>query len=307
MRRPVPWLLCLSVLVAPVASRAQGRNQYLEEGKRLIKRGQPGRAVYELRRGLDLPGLPAEQEIEILGWLGAAYQLSGQPAEAVGPWEERVRMAPHRKLASTLPKPVQDAYARVASATVIIQSLPPPGAFSGRPLSLTASLTDARHRTSDLLVYYRRAGEPDWQVAKLHRRGEDWHARIDLPPVVGRAHGYVLEYYLVAQAASGEVLHSLGGPTEPLTVKVAASPLPEPHEVGTEKITAVAVGDLAPHDDEPGQAPAHHGLPVWLWVVVGVVAAGAAVGGVALASGHGDTVPKTTLGAIHFPLEGGGR
>lgn len=297
-------ILLVAVLAVPGPARAQGRDQYLFEAKRLIHRHRYRKAIHELKRGLSLPGLPVSQEEAILAWLGAAYQLEGRPAEAVDPWRRRVRLVPEASLPADLPAYVRAAYDRVRTATVIIRSLPPPGAFAGRPLTLTATLVDRRGRTSDLLCYYRRAGEPDWQVVRFHRDGRVWRARLVPPPIAGRADAYVLQYYLVAQAPEGEVLHSLGDPSDPLTVKVVASPLGlgTPPKGRNGASAATGVTDL----DQP--APAAHrggGVPTWVWVALGVVAVGAAATTTVVVTSHKGGIPSTTLGAVHYPLTGG--
>ncbi len=307
LRPAVPGLLLATTLaLLPAVARAQGHNMYLQEARQLIHRHRYAKAIHELRRGLDLPGLPVDQEEAILGWLGAAYQLAGRPAEAVAPWRRRVRLTPKAPLPRALPASVRRAYEKVRTATVIIQHLPPPGAFAGRPLSLTASLVDRKHLTSDLLAYYRREGEPDWQVVRFHRQGDDWTARLTPPPVAGEADGYALEYYLVAQAPEGEILHSLGTPTEPLTLKVVASPLaqaPAPNP-GPEKIQAVDI-DQMPQSREAVAHRHHGGMPTWLWITLGVVAVGAATTTAVVVGSQGGGLPSTTLGAVHYPLRGG--
>ena len=224
----------------------------------------------------------------------------------MAPWRRRVRLLPKSSLPPALPGAVRRAYEKVRTATVIIQHLPPPGAFAGRPLTLTASLVDGQHRTSDLLAYYRREGEPDWQVVRFHRQGDDWTARLVPPPVAGEADGYALEYYLVAQAPEGEVLHSLGTPTEPLRLKVVASPIAQaaPPQPAPEKIQAVDIDQL-PQSREATAERHQGGMPTWLWIALGAVVVGAATTTAVVVGSHGGGVPSTTLGAVHYPLRGG--
>lgn len=304
MKRFVPLVLVLALL--PLAASAQGRNQYLEEARRRLARHQPDKAVDELRRALTLPGLPVAQEVEILGLLGACLEMSGRPAEAVQPWEERARLAPDAPLPEGLPEEVAEAYRAVRDATVVVEHLPPPAAFAGRPLDLRANLVDRKHRARDLLVYHRRKGERDWAVTPFAREADGWVAHLHPPPVAGSADEYDLQYYIVAQAESGEVLHAAGSAKAPLEVQVLAAPPDVAPPPGHEVIAAVDVRDTPPPaaaSDEVGR----DGAAPWLWVGLGLVAAGLLGGGAYLALGQGGDLPPTSLGVVHYPLERGRR
>jgi hypothetical protein len=287
-----------------------GRNLFLEEGKRQIARGRPEAAVDELRRALDLPGLPETQRLETLAWLGAALQLSRDEVEAERIWASRFREAPDVAMPEDLPEEVREAYESARQRTVVIQHLPPPGAFAGLPLNLHASLVDRLGRTSDLLAYTRRQGEAGYQVTGFSRRAEGWTAEVIPPPLAGAATEYALEYYLVAQAGTGEVLHSLGDAGRPLAVQtrpppggVAAADGRDVRVQPAAPAAAVAVDTGAGTDAPPRQSAA------WVWVAI--IGAGVLAGGVvAVAAATGaeeEILPATSLGTIRYPLERDGR
>ncbi|MDF1562621.1 MAG: hypothetical protein P1V51_06240 [Deltaproteobacteria bacterium] len=219
------WLLAGLILLstaAPGAARAQGRNQFLEEGKRLIAKGKPGEAVEELSRALEFPELPLVQRIEILGYLGAAQHLAGNEAEAGDAWEERVRLDPDGDLPEDLPGEVRSAYVQARAGVVVVEHLPPPGALAGRTVEIRVNLRDRYAATQDLVVFHRRAGKTDYESTALERDDLGWHVKLTMPPLAGLAAAYEYEYYIVAQSEQGEHLHSAGSEDQPLAIRVMA-------------------------------------------------------------------------------------
>lgn len=278
---------------------AQGRNQYLEEGKRLLAKGRAEQALDELTRAIEMPELPDDHRVQILLYLGAALFLLDRKDEAEAPWAERLRLSPDAPVDGSLPDGVREAYEAVRGRTVLLDHLPPAGAFAGRPLVLRAAVIDEQARATDVIAYYRRSGEPFYQAIEFTSSEGVWTAELSMPLLAGSATSYDLQYYLVAQADTGEVLHTLGSAGVPLSIKVVASAVP------TSDLELIRAVSIDPDFEDPMDAPKRpstaRGGGKWVWVALGVVALGAVVGGVVVGAGGGDKVPDTTLGVIEYP------
>ncbi|MFW5878304.1 MAG: hypothetical protein ACOCVR_00660 [Myxococcota bacterium] len=295
-------LLALLLLGAAHLEAQQGplpRNLHLEEGKHQIDRGRYEAAVEELRRAHDLPGIPEEQRIEILAWMGSALFLTGDELEAERVWEQRIRAAPTAPFEAGVTEDVLDAFRRVKERTVIIRCSPPAAVLAGSPFVLEASLVDKRDHTADLLVYYRRSGEPGYQVAPMERMESRWVAQLLPPPLAGSAISYDLEYYLVAQSADGELLAGLGDAGEPMQVPV------ERAGAGGARDVRYAAATSPPADGEDDHVASGRRGRLWIFgsVLGACVLAAAGTTYVMVSSSRAEEIPATSLGTITFPLE----
>ncbi len=296
----------LAASILAHAATAQGRNLYLEEGKRRYAQGRFEQAIEELEQALRLPGLPPEQRVEILAWLGAAHHALGHEEEAREVWEQRVRLAPDLPLPGGISEAAVAAYKEVEASTVVLEHLTPPAAFAGRPLQLFASLQDPKGRVAEVLVYWRRAGAPTYAVVPGRREGDTWVAEIPLPPLAGRVDHYEVEYYLEAVSKDGEILDAAGSAERPIRITAVAPagpPVTASEESGVEALGAAVAVDAGEREavrTRGRRSPEPRaGLPPWVWVVGGVLVVGATAG-ILYASGR-PSVPSTSLGVVTYP------
>jgi len=288
-------------------------------GVSLFREGEYEAAAAALSEALEAPGLQKDEEVELLGWLGAAYQMAGDGTRSMEAWERRVRLAPEAALPPGVPMLMKALYEDVQALMVRLVHRPQATAAAGQSLLIEAALSDARGRVTDVLLYHRLRGARRFQATALERSEpapgvgapSRWRFELELPPVAGRTQSLTLQYYLVALSAQGELLDQVGEASQPLDVALipsAADPLAAGVPVGTEDLSAAPPPAPEEHAEALRPAPppreqaieAGGGVPGWVWVAGAVVLTAGVGAGVLLVPGP---TPPTTLGSIRYPLE----
>jgi hypothetical protein len=188
--------------------------------------------------------------------------------------------------------PVLSAFGRARSSppppiAVSIEHTPPALTERG-PVTLEVTFGEGRDAISEVRVRYRQGDDADFTTTVMNV-DDAGVARARLP-VLDRTESYEVAYYIEALAPSGTALTSSGTAAEPLTFT-----MPEA------RVAAIGVG---PGDGAETQRPGGSEDLTALWVtlaIVGVLAAGGAVGGYFIAQEV--TKPEDgSLGNVQLPL-----
>lgn len=306
----------ISALMPSMAGSDIGipRNLFLEEGKRQLRMERFSVAMEEFELAINIPDVPIIQQKEILFWMGVALHLQGN-IQAEEKWVSFIQIDSDPVPPDGLPEEIYEAYEEVKNRTVFIRHEVPKTGYAGHRLVIYADLHDNLFRTSDLLLYSRRAGESGFQSHKFEAINDDLLAEIFLPELDGSATGYIWEYYIMAQAQTGEILHSFGDRDSPLELKVQASSAPEeikplikPEVIVEQKaFTSPVPPEISEVSEmEPAQRRRGvGGLLVWGTIIgVGILFSGAGAY-YYLGREQGPMMPYTNLGTEKFPLGAG--
>lgn len=259
----------------------------LEQGRALLQEGEFEAAVRILQRGLSEPDLTDDQLVEFYRNLGLAHLYLGDESRARDAFEKLLQAQPDFEIAGNAPPKVRALYSRIKEdikkrrvRPVTLELSPPGNVEGGQPLTVEATIEDLALGSKPKL-YYRRAGAQAYSSVDFRRDREEgataFEATIPAFELPSESLGYDVEYYVEVADAAQRRLAGRGDAFNPLTFGVAGTEGPAPG-VETDR----------PWYKNP-----------WIWVGVGVVAAGATAGIVVLASDR-PTGPVT----INITVEG---
>lgn len=252
----------------PQTQPAQPHGDTVERVEDLLSEGEFEQAVQALNARLDDPTVPDAELVELYRLLGLAQLYVGNEAAARDAYEKLLQAQPEYELPRTAPPKIRELYARikadirerfVAPVTIILHSIDAhPG---GQPLTVFAKVTDAPLGAQPKLHYRHRGAKVYSSVAFAREPTvkETFTARIPAFDLRLEGAPYGVEYYIEVTDASGRLLAAEGSATAPRRFTVTA-------------------GDGI---RDPGAAAAEAGAKAWykrpwVWVVTGVVVAGAA-------------------------------
>ncbi len=272
--RPRTVLAVALVLAAPLAAPAQARNPLLEEGKRLYEDLRYDESVQRLSEALLRPDNSEPQQVEIFLFLALDYFVLDRPEQAEAAYRQVLMRSPRHSLDPALAPRVRTFFdgvtqrwvaagrpvnreLRPPTPAVAIDHLSPPEARRGEPLALRARLSDPGHRVSQVRILFRAGSTGEFHAGTAEGAGEALSATIPAdavrPPIV--------EYFIEALDAQGEVIGTRGDARAPLRVAV------------------------------PGAEGGSVFGTWWFWTGTGAVVAGAVVAGVLIANSGGGSRP----------------
>jgi tetratricopeptide (TPR) repeat protein len=262
----VAGLLTAALLLLPALGAA--RNPDLDEGRRLFQQVEYEKAVAALKRALQ-GALAREERIEATLLLAKAYRGLDRPGDVRAALRELLkidpgyRLSPDREppsLIAVLERVREEMRRPEPPAPARIEHVPVRVGYAGLGVTLKATIANLRpeHRAR---VHYRRIGQLRYETVNLARReGDHFVATIPGTSLAPQATDYLVEYYLSVTDALGEVVARAGSEERPFTLRVVAPARP-----------AAPVPAL-------DQAPSWHRRYFWVWLAVGVVVVGGAVG-----------------------------
>jgi tetratricopeptide (TPR) repeat protein len=262
------WPLGHFPVDAPLAQLGP-RSAEAQEAERLMGEGEFDRAVRVLQRGLNQPDVTDDELVELYRLMGLAQLYLGNEDRAREAYEKLLQARPDYELPrSTAPK-IRELYGRIREdirkrrvRPVTIHFEPVREHLGGEPLEVETRVEDLALGARAKL-YYRRAGAQAYSSVDFVREKsrEDFRATIPAYELPAEARPYDIEYYLEVADAAQRRLAGRGDPFNPLYFTVRAV---------TERGAV-------------GEAPDAWYRKPWVWVVGGVVVAGAA-GGIAYAA-----------------------
>lgn len=236
----------------------------LEKAQKLLEAGEFEAAVEMANRGLAAADLSDDQLVELYRLLGLAQLYLGDENEARSAFEKLLQARPDFELPKGSPPKVQKLYARIKDdirkrrVRPITLNAEPIGDRQGGQATEVLATIEAMGPGTKAKLYYRRIGTQAYSSVDFRRQQtgpENFTAQIPAFELPAESGPYEIEYYLEVADAAQRRLAGKGDAYSPLTFRVL--PLVS-----------------APKAKEPAawyQSP-------WLWVGVGVVAAGATAG-----------------------------
>jgi tetratricopeptide (TPR) repeat protein len=264
-----PWagLLVAGALLTPHPAFAE--NTHLAEGRRLFREVELDKAVAALQAALRSRRLSREEKLEAYLLLAKANRALGRPAEAAAALRSLLRIEPEFRLSPAREPPslielLEQVRRETASAPatppVEIRHTPVRVGYAGLGVTIQAEILNLRPEHQARL-YYRRIGQVRYQAMDLVRRtGAQYLATIPGTALEPQAEDYLMEYYLAVTDSLREEVARVGSDERPLSFRVVMLHRKPAPRAGWEEPTS------------------WHRRHWWVWVVVGVVVLGGAVG-----------------------------
>lgn len=286
--RPLVLLLCTSALGAagapwPDAPLLLGqvvpRNEALTRASQQLDEGDFEDAVKTLQRGIDQPDLTDDQLAELYRLLGLSHLYLGNEDRARDAFEKLLQARPDYELPRSAPPKIRALYARIKEDVrkrrvrpVTLSLTPAADTTGGAPVSIEARIEDMALGAKAKL-FFRRAGVESFSSVDFVRgkaSRTDYAATIPAFELPAEDASYEVEYFVEVADAAQRRLAGKGDPYNPLSLRVAARQAPL----------------------EPVAQPTPLYKSPWLWLGVGVLAAGAVTGVVfAATSSQAGTLP----------------
>jgi len=278
---------CLVTCVAaPAIAQVVPRNDALIKAQQQVDEGDFEDAIRTLTQGIDQPDLTDDQLAELYRLLGLSHLYLGNEERARDAFEKLLQARPDYELPKSAPPKIRSLYARIKEdirkrrvRPVTLTVVPAPDANGDEPVVLEAKIDDMALGAKAKL-FYRRAGAQSFSSIDFVRSKQnrtDYAATIPAFEVPTEDQSYEVEYYVEVADAAQRRLAGRGDQYNPQTFRVASK-----------KATVTTGPEPVPFYKSP-----------WLWIGVGVVAAGAATAGVIYATSN-----QTATLPIKIQIEG---
>lgn len=263
-----PWLDA-PVLLGQVVPR----NEALTKAAQQVDEGDFEDAVRTLEKGIDQPDLTDDQLAELYRLLGLSHLYLGNEDRARDAFEKLLQARPDYELPKAAPPKIRALYARIKEdirkrrVRPVTLTLTPAGDAPGGAAVIVEARIEDMALGAKAKLFYRRAGiesfsSIDFLRGKTSRT--DYTATIPAFEVPSEDSSYEVEYFVEVADAAQRRLAGKGDPYNALTFRVAA------------KQAAL----------EPVAEPTPIYKSPWLWIGLGVVAAGAVTGIVVAATSN---------------------
>lgn len=272
----------------------QARNQNLEYAKELVKRGRYQDALEELDVAAKLPGNSLRLVAEMHATRAQALLLQDNPneTEARGLLVEMLHVDPEATMLADAPEAVQAVLESLRAEQVLVLHERIVVARAGRPMRVRARLVDPQNQVSKVKLYYRGNHLTKYSMEPMKKGPSSWVGYLREPSILapeGVDDEYLIDYYITAENAAGEVVDSNGRATDPITTEISATRNEEAGLTTGVDLTAIQALREGPLPQPEVVVPV---VPLYKrWYVLtgaGVVVAGAVVGTIIALSGDGE-------------------
>lgn len=120
------------------------------------------------------------------------------------------------------PEPVASLVSEVRATQTLVLHEPAPSR-PGRPVRLRARVVDPTARVAGLTLHFKAQAVPDYQHEPMRKDAQGYSGFVRAPDALaptGVSDEYVIDYFLTAEDASGQVLDSLGTAARPLALEI---------------------------------------------------------------------------------------
>lgn len=249
-------LVAALVLAMPSLGRADDDAEITQMAKEHYKLGLDAynagnytEAIKELKKAYLLKRLPA-----LLLNIGATYRKMGDAANAVTYYKKYLAEAPNAKDRGDVEATVAElehggAGAPPAAAAAPTQwaHTPVDAAPPDQPLDVRVTMPITKG--VKVYLYYRTAGESDFQPVIMKRHGGDKIGRIPAEAMTGKS----LQYYIEGKDGAGNVVKSFGSAASPNVVMIDAGA--QPQVVASSGDSGAADGNVVRADLDDEEAP----------------------------------------------------
>jgi len=267
-------LFLVLVCLAGVAfAQVVPRNEALTKGAQQVDEGDFEDAVRTIEKGIDQPDLTDDQLAEMYRLLGLSHLYLGNEDKARDAFEKLLQARPDYELPKAAPPKIRALYARIKEdirkrrvRPVTLTLTPVIDTPGNSPVIVEARIEDMALGAKAKL-FYRRAGVESFSSIDFVRGKGDrtaYTATVPAFEVPSEDRAYEVEYFVEVADAAQRRLAGRGDSYNPLSFRVAAK-----------AATEGPVAEPTPFYKSP-----------WLWIGVGVVAAGAVTAGVLVATGN---------------------
>lgn len=268
----VSALVAAFLSVTPAVARAESSDEaeitamakeHYKQGLDAYKNGKYPEAIKELKKAYLLKRLPA-----LLLNIGATYRKMNDIDNAVYYYKKYLAEAPDAKDRGEVEKTVADlehekpgagaAANAAAEPAAPPESTPAPEAGTAwkhtpvdaappdQPLDVRVQMPVTKG--VKVYVYYRGAGEPEFNQVLMRRHGAEKVGRIPAEAMAGKS----VQYYIEGKDDKGHVVKSFGSPADPNIVRIDAAAAPQVMAAGGGAPAAGAAG--AAHEDLDDEA-----------------------------------------------------
>jgi hypothetical protein len=280
--------------------RPRPQNRNLIEARELLAQGRIPEAQRELDTAATLPGnSPAtRQEIAVVRAQLLLLQKTPNEVAARGLVVQLLHADPEGKAFAGAAPAVVEFVQRVRAEQPLVLHDKAAPSRPGRPIKLKARLADPQGKVAGLTLHFRGHGAGAWVKDAMRRDATGWSGLIREPAALappGVTDGYLIDYYLTAEDASGRELDANGVEEAPLQLEItSASLVEEPAPLPEVRWDAAVAPPVAAETKKPWY------LEWYVLAGAGVVVAGAVAGITAAALSGPDQHPNT-LGVMEFP------
>ncbi|HEY0882211.1 MAG TPA: hypothetical protein VGD87_11800 [Archangium sp.] len=249
------------------------RNEALTRAAQQVDEGDFEDAVRTIEKGIDQPDLTDDQLAEMYRLLGLSHLYLGNEDKARDAFEKLLQARPDYELPKAAPPKIRTLYARIKDdirkrrvRPVTLNLTPVIDAPGNAPVIVEARIEDMALGAKAKL-FYRRAGVESFSSIDFVRGKGDrtaYTATVPAFEVPSEDRAYEVEYFVEVADAAQRRLAGRGDSYNPLSFRVAAK-----------AATEGPVAEPTPLYKSP-----------WLWIGIGVVAAGAVTAGVLVATGN---------------------
>jgi hypothetical protein len=290
-----------AVTEAPDAAKARPRpqNRNLVQAKELLAQGRIPEAQKELDTAATLPGntTSIRQEIAVVRAQLLLLQKPPNEAGARGLVVQVLHADPEGKAFDGAAPAVLDFVQKVRGEQPLVLHDRMAPSRPGRPIKLKAKLVDPQGKVAGLTLHFRGHGVGAWVKDAMRRDATGWSGLIREPASLappGVSDGYLIDYFLTAEDASGRELDSNGVEEAPLQLEITSASLVEEPAPLPELRTAAMAPPVVAETKKPWY------LEWYVLAGAGVVLAGTVAGITAAALSEPDRHPNT-LGVMEFP------
>jgi tetratricopeptide (TPR) repeat protein len=281
-----PLVLVLLCVANAAAAQVVPRNEELTRAAQQVDEGDFEDAVRTIEKGIDQPDLTDDQLAEMYRLLGLSHLYLGNEDKARDAFEKLLQARPDYELPKAAPPKIRALYGRIKEdirkrrvRPVTLTLSPVTEASGNAPVVVEARIEDMALGAKAKL-FYRRAGVESFSSIDFLRGKTDrtaYRATVPAFEVPAEARAYEVEYFVEVADAAQRRLAGRGDPYNPLSFKVLARPS-----------SAEPVAEPTPLYKSP-----------WLWIAIGVVAAGATTTAVIVATNN-----QTGTLPVNIQIEG---
>lgn len=240
---------------AKAAEPVQRRNRSLEYAKELVQKGRHADALRELDTAAALPGNSNRVVMEIHATRAQALILkkNPNPQAASDLIVEVLHFDPEASMLADAPAEVRTLVDRIRAEQVLVLHDRIAVTRAGRPIKVKARLVDPLTKVAGLTLHYKPHAIQSYSTEPMRRERAAWSGLVRDPQALapaGVADGFLIDYFVTAEDASGAVLDSNGSDESPITTEVSST---KAEEAGVGHVDLTAIREL---DDKPLAAAA---------------------------------------------------
>jgi tetratricopeptide (TPR) repeat protein len=233
-------LLMLTFLLAGLAPKARGRDEYvsankqLQEAKILYDNLQYREAMKKLKQAIKAKNNKRRDIVEIYKYMGFIYIVQGQKNYAQRAFELLLKVDPKYEMNPLLTSPkILNFFNKVKEKVakkdkVIMRHQPLTELAAAERVELKAYVVDLHRKLRDMKVFFRRRDDPeyssvDMQATKDAAAGRGAITYVGYIPFIWNVYDEVelfIDYYIAGLDNEGRWVANMGNPKQPMSFRI---------------------------------------------------------------------------------------